>query len=92
MVNNLGLLYVDQGKLVEAEQIYERALRGKEAVLGPKHTSTRYTVGHLGILYKNQGKLPSSEFQFGRFYRNILKYFFCSAWDASVFEQGPRFT
>ena len=27
-VNNLGLLYYDQGKLAEAEQLYVRALEG----------------------------------------------------------------
>jgi hypothetical protein len=30
MVNNLGSLYVDQGKLGEAEKMYQRALRGYE--------------------------------------------------------------
>jgi hypothetical protein len=39
-VNNLGILYKDQGKLTEAEQIYERVLHGKEKVLGVEHTST----------------------------------------------------
>ncbi len=29
-VNNLGLLYADQGKLAEAEKMYRRALDGKE--------------------------------------------------------------
>ena len=27
-VNNLGILYRDQGKLAEAEQMYQRALAG----------------------------------------------------------------
>jgi Tetratricopeptide repeat len=35
--HNLGSLYFDQGKLVEAEQMYERALRGYEKVVGPNH-------------------------------------------------------
>ena len=56
-VNNLGLLYADQGKLAEAEKMYERALEGKEKALGPKHTSTLNTVNNLGNLYKDQGKL-----------------------------------
>ncbi|KAH8796050.1 TPR repeat-containing protein, partial [Hyaloscypha sp. PMI_1271] len=43
-VNNLGLLYADQGKLAEAETMYTRALQGKEEALGPKHTSTLSTV------------------------------------------------
>ena len=33
-VNNLGLLYRDQSKLGEAEQMYKRALRGYEALSG----------------------------------------------------------
>ncbi|KAI9854868.1 MAG: hypothetical protein M1813_000644, partial [Trichoglossum hirsutum] len=34
-VNNLGLLYMDQGKLDEAEKMYQRALQGYEKALGP---------------------------------------------------------
>jgi Tfp pilus assembly protein PilF len=40
-VHNLGALYRDQGKLAEAEQMYQRAL-------GPDHTSTLDTVDNLG--------------------------------------------
>ncbi|SLM38812.1 nb-arc and tpr domain protein [Lasallia pustulata] len=29
-VNNLGILYADQGKMAEAEAMYRRALEGKE--------------------------------------------------------------
>ncbi|KAN0075132.1 P-loop containing nucleoside triphosphate hydrolase protein [Elaphomyces granulatus] len=39
-VNNLGVLYADQGKLDEAEKMYQRALQGFEKALGPGHTST----------------------------------------------------
>jgi tetratricopeptide (TPR) repeat protein len=49
--HSLGILYTDQGKLAEAEQIYERALRGKEIALGAEHTSTLQTVNNLGLLY-----------------------------------------
>ncbi|KAH7413483.1 hypothetical protein BKA64DRAFT_355752 [Cadophora sp. MPI-SDFR-AT-0126] len=59
--HRLGLLYADQGKLVEAEQMYQRALAGKEKAWGPDHTSTLDTVNNLGILYKNQGKLVEAE-------------------------------
>jgi Tfp pilus assembly protein PilF len=34
MVNNLGLLYADQGKMAEAEAMYLRALQGKEKAWG----------------------------------------------------------
>ncbi|OQU95656.1 Tetratricopeptide repeat-containing protein [Cladophialophora immunda] len=59
--HNLGALYVDQGKLAEAEKMYLRALQGKEAALGPDHTSTLDTVNNLGALYADQGKLAEAE-------------------------------
>jgi tetratricopeptide (TPR) repeat protein len=40
-VGNLGNLYGDQGKLAEAEQMYERALQGYEKALGADNTSYR---------------------------------------------------
>ena len=49
-VNNLGILYADQGKLAEAEAMYIRALQGKEEALGPKHTSTILTGKKKGDL------------------------------------------
>ncbi|KAK4246309.1 hypothetical protein C7999DRAFT_33275 [Corynascus novoguineensis] len=53
--NNLGILYVDQGRHNEAETMYKRALKGKEKAWGPEHTSTLDTVNNLGILYAYQG-------------------------------------
>ena len=49
---NLNLLYSDLGKAAEAEAMYQRALAGKEKVLGPEHPSTLMTVNNLGSLYK----------------------------------------
>ena len=60
-MNNLGVLYSDQGKLKEAEEIYQRALAGYEKALGPDHTSTLDSVHCLGILYRDQGKLKEAE-------------------------------
>ena len=62
----LGLLYSDQGKLDEAEKMYQRALQGYEKALGPEHTSTLNTVNNLGILYKDQGKLDEAEKMYQR--------------------------
>ncbi|KAK6438970.1 hypothetical protein LTR95_004834 [Oleoguttula sp. CCFEE 5521] len=59
--SNLGNLYKNQGKLKEAEEMYVRALRGKEEAWGAKHTSTLGTINNLGNLYKNQGKLKEAE-------------------------------
>ncbi|RJE23415.1 hypothetical protein PHISCL_04223, partial [Aspergillus sclerotialis] len=62
----LGNLYFDQGKLKEAEEMYQRALVGIEEALGPGHTSTLDTVGNLGNLYFVQGKLKEAEEMYQR--------------------------
>lgn len=53
-VNNLGILYKNQGKLAEAEKMYMRALQGCEKALGRDHTSTLDCVYRLGRLYHNR--------------------------------------
>jgi tetratricopeptide (TPR) repeat protein len=58
-VNSLGILYSDQGRLEEAEAMFQRALEGYAKALGPDHTWTLTTVNNLGNLYKNQG--PAEE-------------------------------
>lgn len=40
MVNDLGVLYSDQEKIVEAEALYLRALTGYEKAWGLVHPST----------------------------------------------------
>ncbi|KAH7134383.1 hypothetical protein EDB81DRAFT_844943 [Dactylonectria macrodidyma] len=62
----LGMLYSDQGKFQEAEEMYERALEGTEEVLGPDHTSTLDTVHNLGNLYLDQGKFKRAEEMYER--------------------------
>ena len=65
-VNNLGALYSDQGRLKDAEMMYERALAGYEKAMGPEHTSTLNTVKYLGILYVNQGRLKDAKMMYER--------------------------
>jgi tetratricopeptide (TPR) repeat protein len=65
-MHGLGNLFSYQGKLAEAEQMYERALQGYEEALGPNHTSTLGTVGNLGNLYADQGKLAEAEQMYER--------------------------
>ena len=43
-VNNLGILYENQGKIAEAEKMYQRALDGKEKAWGARCTSTLSTA------------------------------------------------
>ena len=64
--HRLANLYSDQGKMKEAEDMYVRALTGKEKAWGPEHISTLNTVNNLGILYKNQGKMKEAEDMFQR--------------------------
>ena len=59
-------VYANQGKLGEAEKMYQRALRGKEEALGVGHTSTLQTVNNLGLLYADQGRLDEAEQMYER--------------------------
>jgi tetratricopeptide (TPR) repeat protein len=65
-LHNLGDLYRNQGRLAEAEAMYERALVGKEKALGAEHASTLQTVNNLGLLYRNQGRLAEAEAMYER--------------------------
>ncbi|KAF2736513.1 HET-domain-containing protein [Polyplosphaeria fusca] len=65
-MHNLGDYYADQGRLAEAEAMYDRALQGREEALGAKHTSTLDTVNNLGNLYKDQGRLAEAEAMYDR--------------------------
>jgi tetratricopeptide (TPR) repeat protein len=58
---NLGNLYKSQGRLIEAEPMFQRALQGYEKAWGPDHTETLNTVNNLGNLYSDQGKLVEAE-------------------------------
>ncbi len=64
--HNLGDLCADQGKMAEAEKMYQRALEGKEKAWGPEHTSTLDTVNNLGNLYADQGKMAEAEKMYQR--------------------------
>jgi tetratricopeptide (TPR) repeat protein len=65
-VNNLGLLYADQGKLDEAERMYQRALVGYEKALQPETIPALNTVSNLARLYHDQGKTNEAEEMFQR--------------------------
>lgn len=44
IINNLGVVYQDQGKLDHAEQMYQRAQSGYEKSLGEDHMSTLHIL------------------------------------------------
>ena len=56
-------------KLVEAELLFQRALKGREATLGPKHPDTLISVVNLAALLKDEGNLDEAE----RLYRRALE-------------------
>lgn len=72
-IHKLGYLYADQGKMAEAEKMFERALQGNEKLLGPIHPSTLDMVHDLGIFYKNLGKPTEAENMYKRALRGYSK-------------------
>ncbi|KAG4279164.1 pfs [Fusarium proliferatum] len=76
-IHYLGDLYADQGKLIEAKEMYDRALQGKEKTLGCDHTSTLDTVSNLGNLYAEQGKLVEAKRMYGRALQGYEKTLGC---------------
>lgn len=61
IVDNLGSLYIKQGKYAEAEKMCIRALREHERTWGPEHPSILETIKSLGFIYANQGKYAEAE-------------------------------
>ncbi|OXV05922.1 hypothetical protein Egran_06309 [Elaphomyces granulatus] len=71
-VNNLGILYADQGKLDEAEEMYQRALQGYEKAFSLENVA-RYqpalnTMWCLGELFATQGHLHEAKEMYSRAY------------------------
>jgi tetratricopeptide (TPR) repeat protein len=57
----LGYLYLNQSKLDEAGEMYNRALEGYKMTLGLDHSMTLNTVSDLGTLSVAQGSLGKAE-------------------------------
>jgi tetratricopeptide (TPR) repeat protein len=69
-VNNLGILYKDQGKLGEAEQMYQRPLRGYEATLDSnpvqQYRLALNTLENIGDLYALQAEIAKAQAMYAR--------------------------
>jgi hypothetical protein len=59
--SNLANLYLDQGKLVEAEAVHGQILEGKIKWLGQHGTSMLRMVNNLGDLKRKQGNMSAAE-------------------------------
>jgi tetratricopeptide (TPR) repeat protein len=58
----LGKMYLELGKLEDAEQMYERALRDSQKAYGSGDKVVNHeTVSNLGIVYRRQGRLDKAE-------------------------------
>ena len=60
-LNDLAATYRSQGKYVEAERLYQRALGIREQVLGTDHRDVAETLNNLAIVYHAQGKYTDAE-------------------------------
>ena len=55
------MLYRAQGRLAEAEPLWQRALAIRERALGPDHPDTAQSLNNLAVLYRDQGRLAEAE-------------------------------
>ena len=60
-LNNLAVLYRNQGKYAEAEPLYQRSLAIWEKALGKDHPDVATSLNNLAVLYHNQGKYAEAE-------------------------------
>lgn len=61
VLNNLAMLYYNEGNLDEAEKLYRRALQSDEKQFGDDHEMVAKDLNNLALLYKKQGKFKEAE-------------------------------
>ena len=59
-LNNLGVLYTEQGKYEQAELLFRRALTLREQHFGKYHPEIARTLHDLAIFYQKQGNLSEA--------------------------------
>jgi tetratricopeptide (TPR) repeat protein len=60
-LNNLALLYNNQGRYEKAEPLFQQALSIQQKVLGEEHPDVATSLYNLGSLYHDQGKYDQAE-------------------------------
>lgn len=65
-INNLAVLYLDQGRQAEAEPLLKKSLSVRESIHGPTHPDVANGLNNLAMLYRNQGRYGEAESIFRR--------------------------
>ncbi|MEO1396829.1 MAG: toll/interleukin-1 receptor domain-containing protein, partial [Cyanobacteria bacterium J06634_5] len=60
-LNNLALLYYNQGRYSDAEPLYIDALAMSKRLLGDEHPDVAGSLNNLALLYYNQGRYSDAE-------------------------------
>ena len=60
-MNNLAIVYYEQGKYAQAEALHSQTLEIRRRVLGPEHPDTLASMNNLAIVYYEQGKYAQAE-------------------------------
>jgi tetratricopeptide (TPR) repeat protein len=63
-LNNLALVYFNEGKYAEAAELFQRALAIKEKALGPLHPDMAPSLHNLALVYQAQGKYAEGRSSF----------------------------
>lgn len=66
-VQNLANIYRDKGRYDDAEELYKRALAGREEQLGPDHPDTLRTVNNFTIFLRDRGRVDDTDLLLTRF-------------------------
>jgi tetratricopeptide (TPR) repeat protein len=59
--NNLGLAYMHENELPEAEQAHREAYEIRQKIFGPENAQTATSLNDLSSVYRQEGKLTEAE-------------------------------
>jgi eukaryotic-like serine/threonine-protein kinase len=60
-IDAMGLLRQSQGRLAEAERMYQQSMEGRRRALGAEHPETLASNNNMGLLLSEQGRLAEAE-------------------------------
>ena len=60
-LNSLAVLYKDQGRLREAEPLFQESLTMRQRLFPEDHPDVATSLNNLAVLYKDQGRLREAE-------------------------------